>query len=112
MIVPVPMQSCADGSVWFPPRYICDHEHEPVYARTGRIEEITVQQSEPKRTFASVRTDLGPVVLARINRDDARPGDEVTLTIDPAGTADDSGLTAFVALSAASPEEGAHSDRA
>lgn len=105
---PLPMQRCSDGSVWFPSRYGCEHEEEIVFASSGRIEEITVQQSTPARTFATVRTELGPTVLARLNRDDARPGDTATLSVDPADTERGDELIAFVALKATYVAEEEH----
>lgn len=75
------MNQCARcGRVHFPRRPVCPRCHgtkfSDVVARTGVVEEVTTTASA---TIASVRTELGPLVVAALTLPDAHPGTEVDL---------------------------------
>lgn len=97
MSAPFTVEACARcGYAAYPPRILCPRcgaaEWRRQLADSGVVEEITVRRPVFKRRqlpqgnwldqsethLGSVRTDLGPVVVARVP-DDARPGDRVRL---------------------------------
>jgi uncharacterized OB-fold protein len=74
---------CADcGRAVFPPRAICPHCGGRTWTRaqtaTGTVEELTERDGT---RIASVRTDLGPVLVARADATVER-GDVVALDAD------------------------------
>ncbi|WP_374237907.1 Zn-ribbon domain-containing OB-fold protein [Gordonia sp. 'Campus'] len=80
----ITMQSCTRcGRASFPPRSLCPHcrsgDFEPLTAYRGVIEEISVQRGTPAVTFASIRTDLGPTVVAKVVGEGGVPGSEIDL---------------------------------
>jgi uncharacterized protein len=88
--VGVPICICgACGHAVFPPRLLCPgcgaSEWREEVAERGVVEEVTEAlfrvRSEPvTRRLASVRTEVGPVVIARL-LDDAEPGAAVSLAL-------------------------------
>ena len=86
----VPICVCrACGHAVFPPRLLCPRcggsEWREEAAERGVVEEATKAvfrvRSEPvTRRLASVRTEVGPVVIARL-LDDAGPGAAVSLAL-------------------------------
>lgn len=81
MSFPIPVCT-ACGRAAFPPRALCPSCGGPSWAdaaaEAGRVEEVTERAGVH---IASVRTDLGPVVVARVTEATA-PGDMVRLDAD------------------------------
>lgn len=80
----IEMQRCIDcAQAVFPPRSMCPHCHSDVFAPAtasrGAIEETTLQSGSPPILFGSIRTDLGPIVVAEIVGEGGAPGTEITL---------------------------------
>jgi uncharacterized OB-fold protein len=73
---------CANGHAAWPPRLLCpacaSGEWSSVAAEAGVVEEVTEVAGT---RIASVRTDRGPRVVARLEGA-AQPGARVTLRID------------------------------
>lgn len=95
----ITMQCCVKcAKSAFPPRSLCPHCHGsafvPVTAYRGVIEETSLQRGTPGTLYASIRTDLGPIVIARILGDGGVPGTEVELA--PATTYRTDGLVALI----------------
>jgi len=84
----IQMQRCTRcATVAFPFRLLCPHcrghEFENVMARQGTVEEWTAQHTEPPTRFASVRCDLGPIVVAAVHGPPITPGMTIELTSIP-----------------------------
>lgn len=82
------MQRCTRcGQVVYPFRLLCPychaHEFDPVTAQRGTVEEWTEQHTASATRFASVRCDLGPVVVAAVHGPDITPGSQLELTSVP-----------------------------
>jgi len=81
MSFPIPVCT-ACGRAAFPPRALCPscgrRSWADAAAEAGRVEEVTERAGVH---IASVRTDLGPVVVARVAEATA-PGDMVRLDAD------------------------------
>lgn len=80
------MQRCRRCShVRFPPAALCPRCHDPAHDITGVehgvVEEVTVQSGPPRLTLASIRTDAGPIVIARLTAP-TDVGDRVLITTD------------------------------
>ena len=80
----ITMQRCTQcEKAVFPPRGICPHCHHsvfvPVTAYRGVIEETSTQRGTSPILFASIRTDLGPVVIAEVIGEGGIPGVEIDL---------------------------------
>lgn len=83
------MHRCAEcGHVSFPLCSFCAichfHEFVPVDSTVGTVEELTVRAGVPEITFASIRTDLGPVIVAAVHGRDICCGSRVVVTSDSA----------------------------
>lgn len=81
----VTMQRCTQcEKAVFPPRSVCPHCHHSVFipatAYRGVIEETSLQRGTPPILFASIRTDLGPIVIAEVIGEGGIPGVEIDLT--------------------------------
>lgn len=80
----ITMQCCIRcAKAVFPPRSLCPHCHNSVFvlatAYRGVVEETSLQRGTPPVLFASIRTDLGPVVVAKVIGEGAVPGSEIDL---------------------------------
>jgi uncharacterized OB-fold protein len=80
----IPMQCCIKcAKAVFPPRSLCPHCHcsvfVPATAYRGVIEETSLQRGTPPVLFASIRTDLGPTVVAKVVGEGGVPGSEIEL---------------------------------
>lgn len=85
----VPMYRCGRCQrVHFPRRPVCPSCHatefSEVVAHSGVVEELT---TTAEATIASVRTHLGPIVIAALRIPDGRPGIEVSLATEPGAAA-------------------------
>lgn len=83
----ISMQRCARCSrACFPKHLFCPHCHHnefiPAPAQQGKIEELTEQHTDPPTRFASIRSDLGPVIVAAVYGKEVLLGSQIPLTSD------------------------------
>ncbi len=95
----VVMQTCVNcARSMFPPRSLCPHCHNSSFvaatAYRGVVEEVSALRGEPGTTYASIRTDLGPVVVGKVLGDRCEPGAEIQLATDE--TQPEDGLIAMI----------------
>ncbi|TCP55047.1 rubredoxin-like zinc ribbon protein [Tamaricihabitans halophyticus] len=80
----LPMWQCVQcGRTRFPPRELCPRcgteRGRLVRARYGDVVEYTHLGQPADAVLASIRTELGPIVIARLNYPDVHNGHEVEL---------------------------------
>ncbi len=81
------MQTCVKcARSMFPPRSLCPHCHNssfvPTTAYRGVVEEVSVLRGLSGTRYASIRTDLGPVVVGKVLGDGCERGAEIELASD------------------------------
>ncbi|MGW6333199.1 zinc ribbon domain-containing protein [Nocardia rhamnosiphila] len=95
----ITMQRCTQcEKAVFPPRSVCPHCHHSVFvpatAYRGVIEETSIQRGTPPVLFASIRTDLGPTVIAEVIGEGGIPG--VVIDLASPETQGSGGLIAVI----------------